>query len=321
MSAENPQFSGGMELLDAETRAKMPELYSQEKKGLEALAQAKFFTPDSNWTWYASEGSPVDEDGYYDTTKEKVDYLFFGLVIGFEIELGYFSLNELQSARGPLGLPIERDLDFEPKTLRELQRWHEQQGSPEVKPSSEEGLPISATPKPDRESNPSPFTLEEVTRVAREILLRDGKHIPTVIADGGMQPVGIQLLDIASTHEDRIQQMFSVGFMLAESGVVGELHQVFFIMEAWMSTGRSGKLPQQPPSQDPQRKEVLVIAILKVHEREQGGVALEMIRNQEGHLTGAEELQIGEKGDLQAYSPLLSAFAAGYSAGETARFN
>src|SRR5438045_747844 len=101
---ENP--SPPQPLLDDETRANLPPLYSNEELGLEALVQAKFFTPDSNWTWYASEGSPVDEDGYFDTDKEKVDYLFFGLVIGFEIELGYFSLSELTGARGPLGLPI-----------------------------------------------------------------------------------------------------------------------------------------------------------------------------------------------------------------------
>jgi hypothetical protein len=66
----------------------------------------------------------VDKDGYYDTDKEKVDFLFFGLVSGFEVELGYFSLSELQGARGPLGLPIERDLHFEPTSLRQLQEKH-----------------------------------------------------------------------------------------------------------------------------------------------------------------------------------------------------
>jgi len=111
-------------LLDRETRERLPALYSGEQLGLEALAQVKFFTPDSNWTWYASEGSPVDEDGYFDTNKEKIDYLFFGLVSGFEVELGYFSLSELEAARGPLGLPIERGLDFEPKTLSSLKALH-----------------------------------------------------------------------------------------------------------------------------------------------------------------------------------------------------
>jgi hypothetical protein len=41
-------------------------------------------------------------------------------VVGFEVELGYFSLKELKEARGPVELPIERDLYFEPLTLREL---------------------------------------------------------------------------------------------------------------------------------------------------------------------------------------------------------
>ncbi len=43
-----------------------------------------------------------------------------------EIELGYFALSELKQVRGPLGLTIERDLDFEPKSLRELKAMHEQ---------------------------------------------------------------------------------------------------------------------------------------------------------------------------------------------------
>jgi hypothetical protein len=79
---------------------------------LDALAQANFFTPDSNWTWYASEFDGED--------------IFFGLVSGFEVELGYFSLKEMQEARGPMGLPIERDLHFNPMTLRELHNLHKE---------------------------------------------------------------------------------------------------------------------------------------------------------------------------------------------------
>lgn len=96
----------GQKLLDEESRGRLPALYSGEEIGLKAKAVVKFFTPDSNWTWYASEFDGND--------------LFFGLVIGFEIELGYFSLSELSSARGPLGLPIERDLYFESKSLQDL---------------------------------------------------------------------------------------------------------------------------------------------------------------------------------------------------------
>ena len=97
----------------------LPALYSQENNP-DPMVVCKFFTPDAGWTWYAIEGSPVDEDGYYDTEKEKVDFLFFGLVSGLEVELGYFSLAELTSVRGPFGLPIERDLYFEPTRLSEV---------------------------------------------------------------------------------------------------------------------------------------------------------------------------------------------------------
>jgi hypothetical protein len=112
-------------LLDSETRKRLPPLYSQEGLGLTAQAIVKFFLPGSNWTWYASEGSEIDADGYYDTDKEKVDFIFFGLVVGFEIELGYFSLAELEQVRGPMGLPVERDKFFTPTSLKELKAIHQ----------------------------------------------------------------------------------------------------------------------------------------------------------------------------------------------------
>lgn len=47
-------------------------------------------------------------------------FLPYGLVDGLDEELGYFSLRELQEVRGALGLPIERDLYFEPTMLAEI---------------------------------------------------------------------------------------------------------------------------------------------------------------------------------------------------------
>jgi hypothetical protein len=97
----------------------LPALYSQEANA-DPMVMCKFFAPDAGWTWYAIEGSPVDENGYCDTDQEKVDFLFFGLVSGLDIELGYFSLSELESIRGKFGLPVERDLYFQPTRLSEI---------------------------------------------------------------------------------------------------------------------------------------------------------------------------------------------------------
>jgi len=95
-----------MQLLTKEIREKLPPLGSQDGKGGKAIARLKLFTPDSSWTWYATEYDGQD--------------MFFGLVEGQEKEFGYFSLSELQNARGPMGLAIERDLHWTPRTLGEI---------------------------------------------------------------------------------------------------------------------------------------------------------------------------------------------------------
>ena len=97
-------FPVGQELLPPEIKEQLPGLYENEEYGLEAKALVKFFTPDSNWTWYASEFDGED--------------IFFGLVSGFEVELGYFSLSGIRrSVHGPLGLPIRTRFTFRTKDL------------------------------------------------------------------------------------------------------------------------------------------------------------------------------------------------------------
>jgi hypothetical protein len=105
----------GMKLMTEDIRKKLPPLYSQDGKGGKAIVYLKLFTPDSGWSWLATEGSAIkDEQG------REVDFHFFGLVDGHCKELGYFSLKELEEVRGPMGLPIERDLHWQPKTLEEI---------------------------------------------------------------------------------------------------------------------------------------------------------------------------------------------------------
>jgi hypothetical protein len=95
-----------MKLMTEEIAAVLPPLGSQDGLGYDAVAQVKLFTPDANWTWLVTEYDPDQR-------------LFFGLVLGMEQELGYFSLDELEAVRGLLGLPVERDLHFVPRPLRD----------------------------------------------------------------------------------------------------------------------------------------------------------------------------------------------------------
>jgi hypothetical protein len=63
---------------------------------------AKLFTPDAGATWLISECDPDEPDRLF---------ALCDLGVGMP-ELGYASLEEIASLRGPLGLPVERDMHF-----------------------------------------------------------------------------------------------------------------------------------------------------------------------------------------------------------------
>ncbi len=80
----------------------IPELYATEHEH-DPLVHVCYRCPRSGWTWYVTE---------YDGSRR-----FFGLVAGFEIELGYFDRLELETA----GVKPERN--WEAKPLSEV--WRE----------------------------------------------------------------------------------------------------------------------------------------------------------------------------------------------------
>jgi hypothetical protein len=99
-----------MKLLTQELRTQLPKLYSQESTP-DPLVYVKYFLPFTHWHWYATEFDGKDT--------------FFGWVYGDYPELGYFSLSELESVRGPYGLRVERDSGFEPLPLSQVKKLHD----------------------------------------------------------------------------------------------------------------------------------------------------------------------------------------------------
>lgn len=90
-------------LLTDELRRALPKL--REQDGVkDPIVYAAFLFAVSGWVWFVTEGESRDNG----------DFLFFGYVIGFESEWGYFALSELEEVNVH-GLQIERDLTFEPK--------------------------------------------------------------------------------------------------------------------------------------------------------------------------------------------------------------
>ena len=96
-----------MELIPQEIKELIPKLYETEEQN-DPIAYVKLFL--DGWTWYITELS-IDNN------------ICFGYVISpFESELGYFSLNEIKSIKGSLGLSVERDILFKPTKLSTIKK-------------------------------------------------------------------------------------------------------------------------------------------------------------------------------------------------------
>ena len=76
-----------------------------EDSDMEQMVVAKFFDAMGSWTWYLMNLDP-----------ENNDYAW-GIVDGFAVEMGSFSLTELKEV---LGRRLERDLYFEPMKAKDV---------------------------------------------------------------------------------------------------------------------------------------------------------------------------------------------------------
>jgi len=95
-----------MKLLTKPIIKKATEQYSKGSD-FEQMVVAKFFHPFSTWSWYLMNMD--DENGSY----------CWGIVNGFAVESGSFSMKELESIKIH-GIGIERDLHFKPIKASEL---------------------------------------------------------------------------------------------------------------------------------------------------------------------------------------------------------
>ncbi len=100
----------GHKLMTKKVGETIPPLYAND--GADdpdaVVARAKLFSPYAGWRWYITEWD--SETG-----------TCFGLVEGFETELGYFDLTELAEVTVFGSVPaVERDLYWKPATLGEI---------------------------------------------------------------------------------------------------------------------------------------------------------------------------------------------------------
>ena len=95
-----------MQLLNNKIESLAKEQYKYGSNLEKQNIVAKFFNPVGNWDWYLM--NMKDED------------YAWGIVDGEHVEMGSFSIKELQDIELPFGLGIERDILFRPTNAKKL---------------------------------------------------------------------------------------------------------------------------------------------------------------------------------------------------------
>ena len=114
-------------------------------------------------------------------------------------------------------------------------------------------MPKEKEPKSQR------LTIEDMAKLAKDVLLVQGEHQPMLYVEGSKQSIPIQITHMPDTASQRAEYLFTLGWATAQQVDIGSLEQVFFVSEAWLNQVKSAKDRQVLPSQSSQRVEVLII--------------------------------------------------------------
>jgi hypothetical protein len=166
------------------------------------------------------------------------------------------------------------------------------------------------------------ITLEEIISNAKEIMFREGKHIPVLIVEGGRSMVAGQIPDMPPTHGERVEFMRFLGQAAAKSGRIDQLKQVFMVTEGWMSEPSEDIPTRIRPSEDPNRKEVLIISMIQVQDDKRQMEIFEIVRDSNEQVVEIEKFLPKEKKEDESVAvPLLDAFVHGFQTRFRTKYN
>lgn len=97
------------QLMTEEIAKTVPSLYEQDGAD-DPIVHVHYFSCVNGWDWYLTEYDPRTGEA-------------FGLVEGYDDELGYFSIKEMAELNRQMGFAaVERDEHFSPKPLSAVRR-------------------------------------------------------------------------------------------------------------------------------------------------------------------------------------------------------
>ncbi len=154
--------------------------------------------------------------------------------------------------------------------------------------------------------------LDEVVSNAKESLVRDGEHQPTLIVEGSLGLVSGKLPGMPESHSDKLIYMRLLGRQAAESGRIGRLRQIFFVSGGSLWEENEAIYLDFSPSQNLMQQEVLFISGVDLLEHRKHLALLEVRRDSNGQVAGFSDLILNLHQPIPLETPLEDAFVSGF---------
>lgn len=159
------------------------------------------------------------------------------------------------------------------------------------------------------------MNLTEIIQSAKDHILESGEYIPTLFVELSNEENCIAVFpDFPRTTIQKQMFLFLSGRKIGKEYLGKEVKQICLITEAWLSVRNHPDEFDCAPSEDPNRKEVLIAHTLEINDRNlsQKLQIIEMLRDGQGNLVNLLPYSNIE----DAKSRLLLSFLAGFASAE-----
>lgn len=160
--------------------------------------------------------------------------------------------------------------------------------------------------------------IDKIIQMAKDSILKNGSHIPTMYIEFESGSGAIALLPTAFDSDRSVQKIrnfYTAGAIIGRKHLREEIASLALVVEAWMSS-RPANNPNfdVAPSKDPHRTEVLIIMRFDPSDGKVCAHVVEMIRDRQGKLIDLFARQDCGSGDENAVvnTNLFASFIAGF---------
>lgn len=156
------------------------------------------------------------------------------------------------------------------------------------------------------------FDFDTIIEDAQKIVVQEGKHPPKAFIEGRERTIETKLIEFPETHEDKLAYMAALGQLVAESGHVGELLQIFVVSSGSLWEADEAIHLEFLDSSKSGAKPVLIVSRVQLEERRKNLVIFEIVHGFENQIVDFLDLLIETDIGIPLETPLEDAFIAGF---------